>query len=60
MNLDGPRITITVVYFPTNESIEEMKELFLEHPQEVINITPKHHILWVIGDFNAKVSRYNK
>ena len=53
------KISVIIVYSPTNERKEETKELFLEQLQ-VINSIPKHDILLVIGDFNAKVGSDNK
>ena len=54
------KISIVVVYAPTNDSTEETKEAFLEQLQGVINNIPKHDILLVIGDFNAKVGSNNE
>ncbi|KAK3090899.1 hypothetical protein FSP39_015581 [Pinctada imbricata] len=54
------KISIVVVYSPTNESAEEVKEAFLEQLQSVINNIPKHDVLLIIGDFNAKVGRNNE
>nr|XP_022322870.1 craniofacial development protein 2-like [Crassostrea virginica] len=54
------KISLIVVYSPTNDNTEETKEIFLEQLQEVINNTPKHDILLIIGDFNAKVGSSNK
>ena len=45
---------------PTNDSTEEAKEAFLEQLQSIINIIPKHDILLLIGDFNAKVGSNNE
>lgn len=49
------KISLIVVYAPTNESTEEAKEAFIEQLQETISGIPKHDILLVIGDFNANV-----
>ena len=54
------KISIIVAYAPTNDSKEEKKEQFLEHLQEVINSIPKHDILLIMGDLNAKVGSDNK
>ncbi|XP_061176179.1 craniofacial development protein 2-like [Saccostrea echinata] len=54
------KISLIVMYSPTNESPEETKETFTEELQEVIYNTPKHDILLIIGDFNAKVGSNNK
>lgn len=39
---------------------EEAKEAFTKQLQVTINGIPKHDILLVIGDFNAKVGSSNK
>lgn len=49
------KISLTVVYTPTNESTEEAKETFMEQLQETIKRDTNHDILFIIGDFIAKV-----
>ena len=43
----------------TEQASEEDKDLFYEKLQEQIDKTPRHDILIVIGDFNAKVGSDN-
>lgn len=52
-------IVVIVVYAPTNKSAEEAMEAFMEQLQQTINGIPKHDILPIIGDFNAKVCSSN-
>lgn len=49
------KISLTVVYAPTNESTEEAKEAFIEQLQETIKRDTNHDILFIIGDFIEKV-----
>ncbi|XP_052242342.1 uncharacterized protein LOC127852428 [Dreissena polymorpha] len=48
-------ITIIQAYAPTTDYSDEVVEFFCEQLQEVINQTPKKHILVVQGDWNATV-----
>lgn len=45
------KISLTVVYTPTNESTEEAKETFMEQLQETIKRDTNHDILFIIGDY---------
>lgn len=49
------KLTVIHAYAPTNESDEIIKDEFYEILNEQIRKTPKHDILIVTGDFNAKV-----
>ena len=44
---------VVQVYAPT--SISEDAEWFLEDLQDLLELTPKKDILFIIGDWNAKV-----
>ena len=41
------------VYTPTNSAIEA--EQFYEDPQDLLELTPKKDVLFIIGDWNVKV-----
>ena len=46
-------ITVIQVYAPT--SIAEEAERFYEDLQDLLELTPKKDVLFIIGDWNAKV-----
>ena len=48
-------ITIIQVYAPTRNAEEAEIEWFYEDLQDLLELTPKKHILFIIGDWNAKV-----
>ena len=48
-------ITVTQVYVPTNNAEEIEAEQFYEDLQDLIELTPKRDVLFIIGDWNAKV-----
>ena len=48
-------ITVIQVYAPTSNAEEAEVELFYEDLQDLIELTPKYDILFIIGDWNAKV-----
>ena len=54
------KISIIQVYAPTNEANDEDKEHFYEQLQAVVDGVPKHDILIVMGDLNAKVGDKNE
>ena len=43
------------VYTPTSNAEEAEVELFYEDLQDLIELTPKKDVLFIIGDWNAKV-----
>ena len=45
------------VYAPTNNAEEAEVEQFYEDLQDLLQLTPKKDILFIIGDRNAKVGR---
>ena len=47
--------TITQVYAPTSNDEEPEVELFYEDLQDLLELTPKKDVLFIIGDWNAKV-----
>ena len=52
-------ITIIQVYAPTTNVEEAEVEGFYEDLQDLIQITPKKDVLFIIGDWNAKVGSQN-
>ena len=43
------------VYAPTNNAAEAEVEWFYEDLQDLLELTPKKDVLFMIGDWNAKV-----
>ena len=48
-------ITVIQVYALTSNAEEVDVELFYEDLQDFLEITPPKHVLFIIGDWNAKV-----
>ena len=48
-------ITVTKVYVPTSNAEEAEVEQFYEHLQELLELTSKKDVLYIIGDWDAKV-----
>ena len=48
-------ITVIQVYPPTSNSGEAEIERFYEDLQDLLELTPKKDVLFIIGDWNAKV-----
>ena len=42
-------------YAPTSNTEEAKVERFYEDLQDLLELTPKRHVLFIIGDWNAKV-----
>ena len=57
VRFQGKPINITViqVYAPTSNAEEAEVEQFYEDLQDLIKLTPKRDVLFIIGDWNAKV-----
>ena len=55
--LQGKQFNITViqVYAPTSNDEEAEIERFYEELQDPVELTPKKDVLFIIGDWNAKV-----
>ena len=53
----GKRFNITViqVYAPTSNAEEAEVEWFYKDLQDLLELTPKKDVLFIIGDWNAKV-----
>ena len=48
-------ITVIQVYAPTSKAEEVEVEQFYEDLQDLLELTPQKDILFIIGDWNAKV-----
>ena len=48
-------ITVIQVYAPTSNAEEAEGEWFYEDLQDLLELTPKKDVLFIIGDWNAKV-----
>ena len=48
-------ITVIQVYAPTSNTEEAEVEWFYEDLQDLLEPTPKKDVLFIIGDWNAKV-----
>ena len=48
-------ITVIQVYAPTSNAEEAEVERFYEDLQDLLELTPKTDVLFIIGDWNAKV-----
>ena len=48
-------ITVIQVYAPTRNAEEAEVEQFCEEIQNLLELTPKKDVLFIIGDWNAKV-----
>ena len=49
-------ITVIQVYAPTSNAEEAEVEWFYEDLQNLLELTPKKDVLFIIGDWNAKVA----
>ena len=47
-------ITVIQVYAPTSNAEEAEVEWFYEDLQDLLELTPKKDVLFIIGDWNAK------
>ena len=48
-------ITVIQVYAPTSNAEEAEVECFYEDLQDLLELTPKKDVLFIMGDWNAKV-----
>ena len=48
-------ITVIQAYAPTSNTEEAETEWFYEDLQDILELTPKKDVLFIIGDWNAKV-----
>ena len=49
------KITVIQVYGPISNTEEAEVERFYEDLQDLLELTPKKDVLFIIGDWNAKV-----
>ena len=61
VRLQGKAFNITViqVYAPTSNTVEAEVEQFYEDLQDLLELTPKKDVFFIIGDWNAKVGSQN-
>ena len=50
-------IMVIQVYAPTSNAEEPVVEQFYEDLQDLLELTPKNDVLFITGDWNAKVER---
>ena len=57
VRFQGKRFNITViqVYAPTSNAEEAQAEWFYEDLQDIVELTPKKDVFFIIQDWNAKV-----
>ena len=48
-------ITVIQIYAPTSNAEEAEVEWFYEDLQDLLELTPKKDVLFILGDLNAKV-----
>ena len=53
-------ITVIQVYAPTSNSEEAEVERLYEDLQDLLELTPKRDVLFIIGEWNAKVGSQEK
>ena len=53
-------ITVIQVYAPTSNTEEAEVERFYEDLQDLVELTPKKDVLFILGDWNAKVGSPEK
>ena len=57
VRFQGKPFSVTVIqaYAPTRNAEEAEVERFYEDLQDLLELTPKKEVLFIIGDWNAKV-----
>ena len=53
-------ITVIQIYAPTSNAEEAEVEWFYEDLQDLLELTPKKDVLFIIGDWNAKKKKRKK
>ena len=51
-------ITVIQIYAPTSNTEEAEVEWLCEDLQDLLELTPKRDVLFIIGDWNVKVKKY--
>ena len=57
VHYQGKPFTVIQVYAPTSNAEEAGVERFSEDLQDLLELTPQNDVLFIIGDWNAKVGR---
>ena len=61
VHFKGKPFNITVIHYaPTSNAEEAEVEQFYEDLQDLLELTPKKDVLFIIGDWNAKVESQKK
>ena len=55
VSFHGKPFNITVIYVPTSNAEEAEVEQFYEDQKDLLELTRKKDVLFIIGDWNAKV-----
>ena len=57
VHFEGKPLNTTVikVYAPTSNSEEAEVEWFFEDLQDLLELTPRKYVLFIIGDWNTKI-----
>ena len=55
VRFQGKPFSISQVYAPTSNAEEAEVEQFYENLQDLLELTPKKDVLFIIGDWNAKI-----
>ena len=58
VHFQGKPLNITIIqaYAPTSNAEEAEVECFYEDLRDLLDLTPKKDVLFIIGDWNAKIS----
>ena len=51
-------VTVIQVYAPTGNPEEAEVEQFYEDLQDLLELTPKKDVLFILGDWNAQVKKH--
>ncbi|XP_062611962.1 uncharacterized protein LOC134273760 [Saccostrea cucullata] len=54
------KLTVVVCYAPTDDAEDDEKVSFYDSLQEIVDNTPSHDVLLILGDLNAKVGKSNQ
>ena len=59
LNSKHVNLSIIIAYAPTDTSEGEEKDEFYDALQSILKDVPRHDVLLVLGDFNARVGTNN-
>ena len=51
------KLTVIACYVPTEDAEEEINDELYDQLEEDIRTTPRHDVLMVVGDLNARVGK---